>query len=166
MATHFTVPSMLKESLVEMFLVARDCIDFRKDPILWGSSGCYGYPAAILLFSIADSIGSYVVDGSNVERHFDILNYADYYNLKLEATILKDIYTKFRSTLTHNAVMPPGVKLVHSANGHQVFEVQDKTLNLHLVEFLDVTQKALDKFLENSDNIVENSNQLRTILKK
>ncbi len=166
MATHLTVPSMLKESLVEMFLVSRDCINFRKDPIQWGASGCYGYPAAILLFSIADSIGSYVVDGSNVERHFDIFNHVGYYDLKLSATIQKDIYKKFRSTLTHNAVMPPGVRLVHSADGHQVFELQDEILNLHLVQFLAATQKALEKFLENSENIVGNSNQLRAIMKK
>jgi len=165
MATHLSVPSMLRESLVEMFLVAKYSIDFRKDPAVWGDEGCYGYPAAVLLFSIADSVGSYVVDGSNVKRHFGIFNYSDYYNLALSPEILKDIYTKFRSTLTHNAAMPPGVRLSHN-NGQSVFEIQDGILNLNLTLFLDATQRALVKFLEGSNTIVPASNQLQNILKK
>jgi len=49
---------MIKESLPELLSVSEYCVDFRKDPKIWGSEGCYGYPANILLLAIADAIGS------------------------------------------------------------------------------------------------------------
>ena len=72
MAIHPNTQSMLYESLPEMLLVAKYCIEFRKDTSIWPAPGCYGYPAALILLSIVDSIGSYVENG-NVENHFKIL---------------------------------------------------------------------------------------------
>ena len=54
MAIHPNLQSMLRESLPEMLLVAKYCIEFRKDTSIWSASGCYGYPAALILLSIAD----------------------------------------------------------------------------------------------------------------
>jgi hypothetical protein len=62
MAIHPTSASMLKESLPEFLEVANYCADHRKTEEKWGEfkkGGCLGYPGAVILFSIIDSIGSY-----------------------------------------------------------------------------------------------------------
>lgn len=165
MATHFTVSSILKESLVEMFLVAEYSIEFRKDISVWGAGGCYGYPSAILLFSIADSIGSYAI-GGNVRKHFNILNHEDYYNLKLNQPKIDMLYEKYRSLLIHNAVMANEATLSIGDKDSLVFELRESTPYLNLLPFLEKTRVALSNFLEVSDDIVNNSKQLRDILKK
>ena len=147
MAIHFTVQSMLKESLVEMFLVAEYSINFRKDPALWGFGGCYGYPAAVLLFSIADSIGSYV-NGGNTEKHFNVLNHTDYYDLGLAPDEIKMLYQKYRSLLTHNAVMANEATLSIGDKDSHVFELQKGVPLLNLLPFLEKTRVALSNFLE------------------
>ena len=61
MAIHASTTSLLRESLPEFLEAARYCVEFSKNAG-WGhgqGGGCLGYPAAALLFSIADSIGSY-----------------------------------------------------------------------------------------------------------
>jgi len=163
MAIHSSIPSMLRESLVEMFLVAKDCINFRKDPNVWGSQGCYGYPAAVLLFSIADSIGSYVLSG-RTRDHFNILNHNDYYNLNLDTGDIEIIYKSYRCLLTHNAVMAPDTVLDIGQIGDTVFEVVSGVPKVNLAPFLEITQSFLIKFFEDIETIVGNSQQLRNIL--
>jgi hypothetical protein len=165
MAIHSSIPSMLQESLVEIFLVARDCINFRKDPKIWGSCGCYGYPAAILLFVIADGIGSYVIDG-NTRQHFDILNHKNYYNLNLDKKSIDIIYEKYRCLLTHNAVLANNTVLDIGNDNLPVFNIQDNVCYIYLKPFLEITKVALGKFLLDVKPIVENSKQLQEILKK
>ena len=164
MAIHDSVQSMLRESLPELFLVAKYCIDYQKDFSVWGSTGCYGYPAAILLFSVADSIGSYVM-GGNVRKHFNILNHKDYYDLKLNQKEVDLIYKKYRSFLVHNAVM--GIDLILSKGRitDPIYEIKDNKSYFNLLPFLEITQKALGKFLENSDMVVGNGKQLIEIIK-
>ena len=163
MAIHYSISSMLQESLVEMVLVADYCIKFRKDPKIWGSYGCFGYPAAILLLSIADSIGSYVLGGS-VANHFKILNHRDYYNLKLNNDSIKIIYEKYRNLLNHNAVMAVDCSLDIGDEKSQVFEMKNNKPLINLTPFLIVTKKSVVKFLENVENVVINSAQLQRIL--
>jgi len=165
MAIHFSIPSMLQESLVEMFLVARDCINFRKDPKTWKSHGCYGYPAAILLFAIADSIGSYVI-GGNTRQHFDILNHKGYYNLNLDKKSIDIIYERYRCLLTHNAVLATNTVLDIGGKSYPVFKIQNNISYIYLKSFLKTTKVALEKFLQNVESTVWNSNQLQEILKK
>ena len=92
MAIHETPSSMLKESLDESLEAAKYCADYKKTDKKWGefaTGGCLGYPGAILLFSIIDSIGSYlekdkkfsvIIDGKPEKingagrDHFKILN--------------------------------------------------------------------------------------------
>src|SRR3989344_940232 len=104
MAIHTNIPSMLQESLPEMLLGAKYCIEFRKDKSFWPAPGCYGYPAALLLLSIVDSIGSYIEQG-NVENHFKVLKNADYYGLSLPGDEIRVLYNKYRNLLIHNSVM-------------------------------------------------------------
>ena len=164
MAIHSSIPSMLQESLVEMFLVARDCINFRKSPEIWGSNGCYGYPSAILLFCIADGIGSYVI-GVNTRRHFDVLNNRDYYNLNLDSKTISALYKKYRCLLTHNAVLATDVVLDIGSQNAPVYEFKNGKHLLNLASFLEITRISLEKFLKDSNNIVNSSKQLQEIFK-
>lgn len=83
------------------------------------TNGCLGYPAAILLFSIIDSIGSYFRNDRNFKilidskmttidsegwQYFKVLN-SKYFNQNLSEKSIKTIYTKLRSYLTHNSVL-------------------------------------------------------------
>lgn len=163
MAIHYSIQSMLQESLVEIFLVARYCINFRKDPKIWGSSGCYGYPAAILLFVIADSIGSYVI-GKDTRKHFEILDHREYYNLGLGKDKIDKIYKKYRCLLTHNAVMATDIVLNIGKDTMPVYQFKEGKHYINLVPFLKITQNALLKFLENCEEIVYSSEKLREIL--
>jgi hypothetical protein len=122
MALHRTPSSMLKESLDESLEAAKLCINYKKTDSKWGdyaTGGCLGFPAAVLLFSIIDSIGSYyrkntdfkiTIDGKsssiNAEgwEHFKILN-SKYFKRSLSLHFIKALYQGFRSKLTHNSVL-------------------------------------------------------------
>lgn len=61
MAIHPDLTSLIRESLPEYLHVAEYCVQFRKDAS-WGHGrvgGCLGYPAAVMMFSIVDTVGSY-----------------------------------------------------------------------------------------------------------
>lgn len=122
MANHTQPSSMLKESLIETLEAAKLCSEYRKNESKWGNymtNGCLGYPAAILLFSIIDSIGSYFRKDRNLKisidskmttidsegwQHFKILN-SKYFNQNLSEQSIKIIYCKHRSCLSHNSVL-------------------------------------------------------------
>jgi hypothetical protein len=148
MAIHTSKESMLKESLTELVRVVQYCINFRKDPAIWGSHGCYGYPAAILLFSIADSIGSWIV-GGKPQKHFDILKHENYYNLNLSGEDIKLIYDGYRCLLTHNALLKFDVFLDIGREEDAVFEFKNNKPYLNLLPFLKVTERAVKNFLQN-----------------
>ena len=150
MAIHPTISSMLNESLVEIFLVAQYCVEYRKDPELWKSYGCYGYPAAILLFVIADAVGSYVI-GGKTRKHFNILVDANYYNLNLKRNEIDLIYKKYRSLLTHNAALAVDTFLNIGTKNDPVFEYKNDNPCVNLLPFLLLTKKVISKFLKNAD---------------
>lgn len=166
MAIHPNPQSMLCESLPEMYLVAKYCIEFHKDTNVWPKPGCYGYPAALLLLSIVDSLGSYIIDTSEVKKHFDILNHSDYYNLSLSDEEITIIYNKYRNLLSHNSVLAPEAVLAIGISTDLVYEKKNGNPNLNLVPFLEKTRESLLKFLSDSATIVTNSKQLQNILKK
>jgi hypothetical protein len=56
----------LRESLPEYVEIARVAIGRSKPG--FSASSCYGYPAAALLFSVADSIGSYYRGNLNLHQ--------------------------------------------------------------------------------------------------
>ena len=133
---------------IENLLVSRYCIEYRKTPLLWGGrSGCYGYPAAILLFIIADTIGSYILGGNN-EHHFEILNDHRYYDLKLSKHEINEIYRNYRSLLVHNGALPIDRLL---AIGYVFSPVLDKTTNgglvLNLIPFWNKTYCCVGHFV-------------------
>jgi hypothetical protein len=154
MAVHGSIQSMLRESFTEMILVAEYCINFRKDPKIWGSCGRYGYPAAILLFSIADSIGSYIIEGSTRE-HFDILNHKEYYNLNLDKIYIDIIYEKYRCLLTHSLRMEVDFVLDIGHKNDSVFKIKNGTPYFNLLPFLKISKDAMENFLKNIDSIIQ-----------
>lgn len=156
---------MIQESLIEMIAVSDYCINFRKDPKTWGSHGCYGYPSAVLLFSITDSIGSYILDGLT-RNHFNILNHPDYYNLGLSEDDIKVIYENYRCILTHNSTMPLEHFLAIGTIESPVFEYKGENPYINLIPFLAISKKCVFNFLENADELVIKSQTLAMILKK
>jgi hypothetical protein len=164
MAVHENIPSMLKESLSEMVLVAKYCIEFRKKKYEWPAEGCYGYPAALLLLSIADSIGSYVI-GGNVTSHFKILNNSEYYNLNFSSDELKVIYDKYRNLLSHNTVLARDVALDIGIDSSCILQNKSGIYILNLVPFYNITLSAVKTFLRNP-KILENNKMISYISKK
>ena len=148
MAIHSSAASMVKESLNEMILVADYCFGYRKDPLVWKSQGCYGFPAALLLLSVIDSIGFVILKGS-VRKHFDILNHQDYYNLGLSKESIDIIYKNYRCMLSHNSRIAPGYWLDIGNKESSVFEFTKKGEPcLYLVPFLCLSKKVVEVFLD------------------
>ncbi len=148
MSIHPNLESMLQESLPEMLLVAKYCIEFNKDTKIWPAPGCYGYPAAVLLLSIADSIGSYVEKGK-VENHFKVFNNADYYGLYLSDEELRVLIDNYRNLLSHNTVMATNAGLNIGLPSDNVLEKKDDKYWLNLVALYNISVKAVNSFLDN-----------------
>ena len=164
MAIHPNLQSMLNESLPEMLLVAKYCIEFQKDTNIWRAHGCYGYPAALLLLSIADSIGSYIEQG-NVENHFKIFNNNDYYGLNLSDEEVKIMFDNYRNLLSHHTVMSTNAGLnIGSPNDH-ILQNQNGRYWLNLVPFYNISVKAVNSFLNNPE-ILRNNQTILNIYKK
>jgi hypothetical protein len=144
---------MIKESLPEFLALAEYGINFRKDPKIWGSSGCYGYPSNVLLLAIADAIGSYVIGGTT-RQHFDILIHKDYYNLNLDENSVTKIYEAYRCLGTHNAVLGKDVILDIGNEKDEIFEIKQKFAILRLAPFLMKSNEVVAKFLIEADLLV------------
>jgi len=148
---------MRQEALLEMIRVAEYCVTFRKDPQEWESAGCYGYPAALILLSIADAIGSCVI-GGGPKKHFHILNDSRYYNLRLPEDVIERLfYGKYRSALSHNAVLgsydsDSSVVLDIGNPDNPVFEMRDGRPHLNLLPFLQLSQNVLTHFLNDEQH--------------
>jgi hypothetical protein len=183
MAIHSKTENMLRESLEEILIAAGTCIDYKKE-----NGGCLGYVAALLLFSIADTIGSYyegnedykimidkkqrTIDSSGF-KHLFIFN-SSYYDFQLSEETIKKIYDNYRSLLVHNGVI---------ASGHFIFiddplrrpfaddfccnEVTgEKYPSIHLKPLFVSTRLAVHKFFKQIDKVVPNSKQASNIAKK
>ena len=161
---HPNSESMLHESLPEMILVAKYCIEYRKDVNIWNAPGCFGYPAALLLLSIVDSIGSYV-RGGNVENHFKILNNKEYYNLSLSYEDIKDIRKNYRDLLSHNTLLSPDVGLSIGSAEMPVIDYRENKKWLNLIPFYNLNVLAVKKFLNNSSDILKDNKVLLNISK-
>jgi hypothetical protein len=141
---------MIKEALRESLEVAEYCIQFDKqrDSRWPGQSGCYGYPSAILLLCIVDSMGTLIEGGGDdVGKHFQILNNPEFYNLQFTGKELKLLEKEYRNKLTHNAYMRPGIMLNIGKKSDPVLCKMGRYQCLNLVPFLEVTRKSVHKVL-------------------
>jgi len=93
-----------------MLEVADYCVKFQKNRETSVVRGCYGYPGAILLLTIVDTIGSFVIE-ANTEKNFRILNDPLYYGLSLDAEAVRAIYDAYRNDLDHTSVLGYGFYL-------------------------------------------------------
>lgn len=188
MALHSSPASMLKESLDETIEAAKLCIDYKKTDPKWGnfrSKGCLGYPAAILLFSVVDTIGSYYrqhpefkahIDGNKVAissegwEHFKILN-TKYFKQNLSTSFIKILYSKFRSYLTHNSVLGKNTRMypneinispvIHYSKAFATSPQKDKTVvyAISIRELHKICSQAVILFKADIDSVVPFSKQ-------
>ncbi len=184
MAIHKDTSSMLRESLQEYLKVAEYCIQFRKDPKEWGEGGCYGYPAAVMLFCILDTIGSYhhgrkefkvQIDGKEKSinndgyQFFFVLN-SPYYNQSLSEVYIKKLYDNYRCLLMHNGAMAFDHFLLSDPSIPQPFPIRNdgvrKVPLVNLYYFLAISQGAVSMFLNDIHQIVPGSKQAEIIKKK
>lgn len=174
MAIHDSSHSMIKESLSEYVQIARYCITTEKQ-----NRGVFGYPGALLLFAIADAIGSFfrgngsfqmMVDGGqkNIRKaseHYFIFN-SEYYGLSLSGKEIQQLVTNFRNPLSHNSLLAPDSMLTVLSNEASPFVFRRvigalkskwEVPIVHLIPFLAVTEVAVGKFLPEADRIVPTS---------
>lgn len=148
MAIHFTSDSMKIESLKEMLEVADYCINFDKRKAGWRMSGCYGYPAAILLLAIVDSIGAHVKGGgADTKKHFEILNDPDWYDLRLSAGAMEVLRNDYRNKLTHESIVGANLFLNIGDAENKVLEQIKGYYRLNLKAFLQVSKRVVDKLI-------------------
>ncbi len=184
MAIHKDISSMLRESIQEYLKVAEYCVQFKKDPKEWGSGGCYGMPAAVMLFCILDAIGSYyhgrkefkiLIDGEEKSidkdgyKFFFILN-SHYYNQGLSEDKIRKLYDNYRSLLIHNGTMAFDHFLISESYNSLPFPIRkigDREVPLvNLYSFLIISRNAVSMFLSDIDRIVPASKQAENIRKK
>jgi len=173
---------MLRESLREYLLVAEWCVRYQKD-VSWGADqvgGRLGYPAAVMLFCIADTIGSFhrgdrhftaPVGGRSLSirrqgsQHFYVLN-SDYYGQSLSEATIKRLYANFRDLLVHNAALAPEHALVSRPDLRAAFPIADDRQLVNIDGLLAITKPALARFLERVPTLVPASQQEDNIRKK
>ena len=181
MAFHRDLVSMLRESLPEFVAIAKVAVE---TPTTQGKtpSSFHGYPAATLLFAVADSIGSYyrgnrdfsvVIDGKRRRidgagfKHLFIFN-STLYGQSLSETEIKAVYDLFRNPVTHNGALAPGVLLNKGAASDPVFYPDPKlgVECVNVVGLLAITSRAVEEFLKTAESVVPGSHQETTNAKK
>ena len=186
MAIHNSPASMLKESLDETLEAARYCATYKKTDSKWGefnNRGCLGYPSAILLFSLIDSLGSYfrkdksfkiLIDGNEETinatgwEHFKILN-SKYFNQNLPKAFIQTLYNSYRSKLTHNSVLGKDVHMIpdnntfkdlSDANSAFISETDSTGKTYYLISIMELfylCEIAVREFKKDIDDVVPNS---------
>lgn len=172
MALHTKVDEHVIENLREFLKLAeiglsarkRDLKgDFRKD------DGCLGAPAASLLFSIVDSIGSYYRGDYSLRIsnhrppyidqpgyvHFFILN-SRYFRQNLNDKEVQFLFGQYRSNLSHNAALSGGVLIYNNAEP-ELFPLRngERVVNLHAL--YQATEIALNTFIQESQHVIPRS---------
>jgi len=144
-------------SLKENLLAIDYCLSYKKS-----DNGCLGIPAMILMCSVIDTIGSYyrgsdynfIIDNvsAKIEKasdHFYVLNHQTYFNLNLSKNTIDDVYSTYRSKLTHNASLPPNNYLYIDKNEQALFHLntEKKIVKVNLFPLFERIKKACDEFI-------------------
>jgi len=163
MAIHNKQAHQQIEALLENIKVIDFCLHYNKTNELVQTDftvPCLGYPAAILLFSVIDTMGSFfrgsdstIQVGSELKKietasdHFIILNHNILFNLNLSGKTIFDFYSTYRSKLTHNNSLPVNNFLIANSASDKIF-----TLNSNYeIEVINLV--ALFKVVESATNI-------------
>lgn len=177
MAIHQSLVGLLTESVSEYLHVAHECLIHQKP-----EGGVYGLPAALLLLSILDTIGSFhkddksftaAINGRNRSidgdgfKHCFILN-TSYYGQALTEAQIKKIYNYYRCLLSHNASIAPGHGLEVGALDEPLFKIgpSGNILSIRLLPFYNQSVTAVDQFLKRAGSILKTSTQATVINKK
>lgn len=177
MAIHNSTHSLIHEALTEYLAIAEHCITTGKP-----TGGCYGFPTALLCFTIVDAIGSFyrgntsftinidkktrTIDGDGF-KHYFILN-SDYYYQSLSEKDIKRLYEYYRCLLVHNAALAPNCALAIGKETDPPFTRQTSQHidYVNLRPFLDLSHIAVAKFLKVSPTLVPVSKQGKGIENK
>ncbi|MDX2181685.1 MAG: hypothetical protein SFV18_18975 [Bryobacteraceae bacterium] len=149
MASHFNAMSMASECIDEYLLAARICLDARKE-----DGGCYGYPAALMLFCITEAIGRSLkhqpvtIDGGTQNitdgEPFRVLN-DQLFGLTLTGKQIKNLENLFRNGLAHNAYINPNSLMTDSTEGPP-FHFSKDDVQIRLGSFYQLVEKAWKDF--------------------
>jgi hypothetical protein len=157
MVNFYNKRELLKTSLKEYLVAARYCLSYdKKKDIFWGHSGCLGFPGALLLISLADSMGYYVErGGDNTKTHLQILKNSEWYNQKLEVDDIEKIYKFYRNPLAHNTGIGNDTRIKLDYSSNIIYEKTEGIPTLNLAAFLVLSDKMVDKFISSINSLVK-----------
>lgn len=153
------------EALLENIKVINFCLHYNKTSEEVQTDftvPCLGYPAAILLCSVIDTMGSFFRGsestfqvGSEIKKietasdHFLILNHDILFDLNLSGKTIFDFYTTYRSKLTHNNSLPRNNFLRADSASDQLFRLntEDEIEVINLVALFKVVKNATNIFI-------------------
>jgi hypothetical protein len=152
-------------TLSEYLAASKLCLNYAKDDS-WGGGACLGFPAALLLFSVVDALGSYVqgsgetfpIEGKRRKirrsdfEHFFVLNGESYYQQQLNHAEIKHLYDKYRSLLSHHAIVVPGGFLLTSGDAG-LFPQMNGSLGVNLTAFHNASITVVRSFLESHSEL-------------
>jgi hypothetical protein len=178
LAIHSSSTSLIQEAMTEYLDIAHHCITSGKP-----SGGCFGFPAALLLFSIVDAIGSYyrgnstfmvLVDGKSKSvdgdgsKHYRVLNSPNYYKMSLSEKDIERVYAYYRCLLAHNAAIPTDHFLSIGKQTDPLFfrGHGGKIVGVNLVPFYNASVQAVSTFLSVAQTIIPQSKQSIAMAKK
>lgn len=170
---HDTKLGLIREALEEYLAVARQCILTDK-----GNGGCFGFPAALLLFCCIDAVGAYhrtrqgytikvdgvdeALDASKPSTYFYILN-DPIFGLSLSRAQLNTLYSNYRSMLAHNAALKNGGFLSIGSPEDQPFQwavdkATGQTLSMVcLTPLFNLVNSTVTKFIVEYGDKIESS---------
>ena len=153
------------EALKENIKVINYCLHYNKNNEQVHTDytvPCLGYPAAILLCSVIDTIGSFFRGSENTIQvgaetkkietasdHFMILNHDRLFNLNLSGKTILDFYSTYRSKLTHNNSLPKNNFLIADSAIDQIFNLNtdDEIEVINLVALFKVVESTTNIFI-------------------
>ena len=175
MALHANKEDLVAEALSEYVAVAKICIETDK-----GTRGCFGYPAAAMLFICIDSIGSYhkgkdgyvvTIEGKEMKingggnKHYRILADKDFFDFELTLKQIEKLYDQYRCLLVHNSALKTGNFLAVGEDDDPCFEFGDdgniKVVNLRPLQ--KSVAKSVETFLGDDGAILKSSRQAKDI---
>ena len=162
----------VRSALRELLDSARDNLD-RKE--------ARGFPAALALFSVIDTIGSYhrgdqaftvAIDNEKhhiraqkARDHFRIVN-SDYFGLKLSMAQITELYALARSPVTHNATVGYGLWLRADPARTEPIEFGVDGTHLNLPALLKLCEAAVATFNKVASDVIPKSLALRELQDK
>ena len=129
-------------------------------------NGCrYGYPAAILLFSFIDAVGTLYNIGK-FKTSFRVLNNELFGNQNLDVKACDNLYDNYRSGLSHNLALPANHFLIYNPNNATAFITKQnpkkiELVNLHSLFIL--CKNALELITKEHTQVASESDMLKNL---